>query len=189
MILYGSPTSPYVRHIRVALAQYGLDYQFETADNDVSDVKSPTKRVPFLLDGEMRLTDSSSILLHVKQKGGDTGFIDVRDFELYCLANTALEAELNLFFLAKDNISSEGNPYLQRQRSRVRSILLHLDAEFGLFSSDNEPSLTDGELRLACFLDWAIFRQRFSLDGLDKLKALLLRARENQHFIASAPPK
>ena len=70
MKLYGSVTSPYVRHVRVALAQSGFDYTFVEADYAMSAERSPTAKVPFFEDGDLTLTDSTSILKHVREKSG-----------------------------------------------------------------------------------------------------------------------
>ena len=59
--LYGVRTSPYVRHARVALAGSGLSWQFEQVTPDTINL-SPTLRVPFLVDGDLTLTDSAVIV-------------------------------------------------------------------------------------------------------------------------------
>ena len=74
MKLYGSLTSPYVRHARIAIAQSGFQCEFEEADYARSAELSPTARVPFFEDGDLMLTDSSSILKYVREKAG-TGFL------------------------------------------------------------------------------------------------------------------
>jgi glutathione S-transferase len=74
MKLYGSYTSPFVRHCRIALIETGLAFDFIETDQTGSAAKSPTKRVPFLEDGNIFLTDSSSILKHIREKTGHTFF-------------------------------------------------------------------------------------------------------------------
>ena len=52
MKLFGSFTSPYVRHCRIALMQSGLDWEMAELDIHTSnDPGTPTLRVPFLEDG------------------------------------------------------------------------------------------------------------------------------------------
>jgi len=187
MILYGTVTSPYVRHLRVALAQFGLDYDFVETNQRQSAKQSPSKRVPYLIDGDRKLTDSSSILLYIKQKAGELGFADVVDFDIFCLANTALDAEINLFFMARDNVTEDNSAYMKRQRARVGSTLAYLDSQFDGYTQNN-TNLSDGELRLACFLSWGLFRHRFAIDGFDNLKLLLAAAQNNPHFVSTAPP-
>ena len=64
MKLYGSYTSPYVRHCRIVIEQLGLACDFVEADYTLSAKKSPSMKVPFLQDGDLQLTDSTSILFH-----------------------------------------------------------------------------------------------------------------------------
>lgn len=185
MILFGSYTSPYVRHCRIALNTAGLEYTFTEADYAASDRGSPTKKVPFLEDGDLKLTDSSSILLYIKQKNGEAGFVDVNDFELYALVNTTMDSEINIFLLTKEEgVAASG--YIKRQRARVQSGLAHLN--FLMESADiKEHQYTDGQLRLACLLDWGLFRQRFSLDEYPALQQFLSTIQTWDAFKSTEP--
>src|SRR5687768_13162700 len=101
MELFGSYTSPYVRHCRIVMMQLGQSFTFVEANNDVSAKGSPTKRVPYLRDDDRLLTDSSSILQYTRQKAGQPFLATIDDAERYHLANTALEATVNIFQLEK----------------------------------------------------------------------------------------
>ena len=67
MKLYGSPTSPYVRKVRVVMAEKKLDYKFEvedvwSADTQISQV-NPLGKVPALvMEGGEALFDSRVIV-------------------------------------------------------------------------------------------------------------------------------
>ena len=185
--LYGSYTSPYVRHIRIALKQLGLEYDFVEADYEYSDANSPCKRVPFLEHGGKMFTDSSSILLYLRQLKGDAAFVDVDDFELYTMANTTMDAEINLFLLERDGLRPETVPYLARQRQRVESSLARLDKIMTISSRQND-GLTDGEIRLVCLLDWADFRNRFEVNSYTNLSEFLANARCMEMFVQTKPP-
>ena len=193
MKLYGSYTSPFVRHCRIALlegqAQGTLECEFIETDIVSSGKLSPTKKVPFLTDSkdskEIELTDSASILMYLREQSGQTFFNDATDFNLFCNVNTVLDASVNLFFLElKDNILPTEGSYLERHRERVLSALTY----FNESKYSTQAPFTDGELRLACFLDWGLFRNRISLEGLENLQALLNAAREYDVFSQTAPP-
>lgn len=193
MKLYGSFTSPFVRHCRIALlegqAQGTLECEFIETDIVSSGKLSPTKKVPFLTDSkdskEIELTDSASILMYLREQSGQTFFNDATDFNLFCNVNTVLDASVNLFFLElKDNILPTEGSYLERHRERVLSALTY----FNESKYSTQAPFTDGELRLACFLDWGLFRNRISLEGLENLQALLNAAREYDVFSQTAPP-
>ncbi len=187
MILYGSYTSPYVRHIRTALLQFNFTFEFVDTDYTASASGSPLKRVPFLDTGDKKLTDSSSILLYLKQLSGQSGFDNLDDFELYALVNSAMDTEINLFLLSRDGLTPDNSDYLSRQKSRVASSLGYMNDLIANQTVDIN-GLSDGQLRLACFLDWGLFRQRFSLDGLDSLTAFLEGVRVIEEFAATKPP-
>ena len=60
MQLYGSYTSPFVRHCRIALAQAGISFDLVETDGAQSARLSPTSKVPFLKGDGISLTDSTS---------------------------------------------------------------------------------------------------------------------------------
>jgi len=194
MKLYGSYTSPFVRHCRIALlegqAQGSLECEFIETDIVGSGKLSPTKKVPFLQDinkgKEVELTDSASILMYLREQSSQAFFNDASDFNLFCNVNTVLDASVNLFFLElKDNILPTDGSYLERHQERVLSALSY----FNESQYSSQAPFTDGELRLACFLDWGLFRKRISLEGLNNLQALLNAARNYDVFSNTAPPE
>lgn len=193
MKLYGSYTSPFVRHCRIALLEGqvngALECEFIETDADSSAKLSPTKKVPFLQDNKdgktVALTDSASILMYLREQSGKAFFVDAQDFNLFCNVNTVLDASVNLFFLEKfDQLGPEQSSYLTRHKDRVQSALAHMNES----QYANQAPFTDGELRLACFLDWGLFRKRISIDGLENLQSLLNAARNYDLFAQTAPP-
>ncbi len=183
MKLYGSNASPFVRHARIALLQSGTEFSFEQADYDRSAQMSPTAKVPYLVDGERMLTDSSSILKYVRESAGRPFLADIDDYELFAMSNTLLDTAINLFLLEKDGHTPDSVPYLGRQSRRLASGLAELDRRF----DPADGIRLDSALRCACFIDWALFRERITLDGLDRLAALLQVARDDDAFRATAP--
>ncbi|WP_354624436.1 glutathione S-transferase [Psychromonas sp. MME2] len=184
MKVYGSYTSPFVRHCRIVLLQTGLQHQFIETDAATSANLSPTKKVPLLIDNGVTLTDSSSIIKYLREKSGQPFFADVADFELFNMSNTVLDACVNIFFLELDGIKLAQSHYLQRQHARVLSGLMALNKR----TFSHELPLSDGELRLACFLNWGLYRRRIDLSELPVLQHLLALANTDKEFIATAPP-
>ena len=183
MFLFGSYTSPFVRHCRIVLAQSGFDFEFIEADYAMSAEKSPTSKVPYFSDGAVDLTDSSSILKFAREKSGQTYLKEIEDFELFTMTNTILDTSINLFLLENDGFGPGQIKYLARQQNRVESGLNHLNTRF---SADSDMSL-DSSLRCACFLDWALFRDRITLDGLDNLQGLVDAANRIEIFTSTSP--
>ncbi|TRW49050.1 glutathione S-transferase [Aliidiomarina halalkaliphila] len=184
MRLFGSYTSPFVRHCRIAFAQVQLPFEFVETDYAQSAEGSPTQRVPFLRIDDQQLSDSTSILKFVREAQGHTFLPDLSECELYCLANTLLDTTINLFLLERDGLTLDAAPYLKRQFARILATLGLLEQQ----NWDNVP-LDDGVLRLCCYLDWAIFRNRVDLSPYPKLLALLDHAKSDPDFAATAPPQ
>lgn len=186
MQLFGSYTSPYVRHCRIVLAQTGLVYKFVETDYDKSAAMSPARRVPFLHDGDLTLTDSASILRYLREKAGQAFFPDIRDYDLFLLTNTALDSAVNLFILERDGLTPANSPYLERQHRRVQDSLAFLEDRVDVDSAD---LASDMVLRLGCFLSWALFRERISLDDYPALAELKRRFEDVPAIAATHPSK
>lgn len=180
--LFGSYTSPYVRHCRVALAQQGIEFDFVETDYAASAAKSPTRRVPFLSGAATPLTDSSSILRWAREQGGGRFLPELAAYDRYLMVDTALDATVNLFLLERDGLRPESVPYLARQRDRISSSLTELDRRF----ADVDPSGDDG-LRLACFLSWASFRDRIDPRPYPVLCRVLATWDSDPVFVATHP--
>ena len=183
MKLYGSTASPFVRHARVALMQSGFEFTFEEADYSMSAKMSPTAKVPFLVDGDLMLTDSSSILKYVREKSG-AGFLeDIEDYELFAMTNTLIDTAINMFLLEKEGCTPDNVAYLGRQAARITTGLAELNRRI----DPAEGIRRDSALRCACFVDWAMFRDRVDMAGLDGLTALVEAARKDPAFAATDP--
>lgn len=187
MTLFGSYTSPYVRHCRIVLAQTDTPYTFVETDYAASNTGSPTKRVPYLHDGEAKLHDSSAIIHYLRQKNGQAFLPTVAETELFALANTVLETCVNLFLLEKSGISDPNNGFLQRQQARIDSGLAALDDSVAV--KPDLSNMNDAAWRIACLLDWGLFRQRINLDDTANLRAFLSVVRDWDIFSATTPPK
>jgi glutathione S-transferase len=185
MELFGSYTSPYVRHCRIAMMQLGQSFTLVETNNDQSAQGSPAKRVPYLHDGSVVLTDSSSILQHVRKKAGQTFLAEVAEAEIFHLATTALSSTVNIFQLEKDGIAPAQSAYLQREAARVSAILERLNETH--LDPDATPT-SDSVLRIACFFGWALFRKRIDLAPFKNLVTFVDRAHKIAHFKETAPP-
>ena len=187
MELYGSYTSPFVRHCRIALLESHLPFAFVETDAAGSAKLSPTQKVPFFKyrDGPAirMLTDSSAILKYVRETSGRRFFADVQEFNSYCTANTLLDTTINLFYMEKDGITAQQSAYIQRQQSRIETAMTELNQ---LVFASAAP-FNDAEIRIACFLDWALFRKRITLDMYPNLAKFLEHIRSYPHFASTVP--
>ncbi|MCX2794182.1 glutathione S-transferase family protein [Microbulbifer thermotolerans] len=185
MKLFGSLTSPFVRHCRIALMQSGLDWEMVEIDiHSSQNPETPTLRVPFLQDDGLRLTDSTPILKYVREKSGMEFIPNVQDFDRYCLANTLLDSAIALFLLERSGFDINSNAYTLRQQKRIERVLSELDAA----PLPESGRLGDADYRVAVAVAWGQFRNRFSIDSHTNLQRLLAIAEEDSSFCATVPP-
>ncbi|MDX1706578.1 glutathione S-transferase [Pseudidiomarina sp.] len=183
MKLFGSYTSPYVRHCRIVLAMNQQNYQLIPVDFSTSAGQSPTKRVPYFEHNGVKLHDSAPIIRYLRDLAGQPFCADAIDFDLFCMVSTAMDTEINLFLLERDGLTPEHSAYLQRQRDRIDSILADLnDREL-----PTEGPYTDGQLRLACYLSWAQFRQRLDIHQWPALQQFLVSLNSQPWFANTHP--
>ena len=180
--LYGSTTSPFVRHCRIALAQEEMPHEFIIATYDDSFRDSPTKKVPYLSDGALNLSDSSAIIWHIRQKAGKNLLSSAQDAEMFFLADTALDTGINLFLLEKDQIVE--SHYLDRQRARMDTSFAALNK----MAEGWDGSLSEGVLRLGCLLTWVTYRKRYDFSAFSALVAMDEKLAADPFFAATAPP-
>ncbi|WP_323814011.1 glutathione S-transferase [Cellvibrio sp. NN19] len=185
MKLYGSYTSPFVRHVRIILLETGFDCEFIETDQAGSSAKSPTQRVPFLEDGNVFLTDSLSIAKYLREKAGQDYCRSPQELDDFCLVNTVMDATVNLFFIKRDDVDITTVPYLQRQAARIQSTL----AELNKFTPPLAAPYNDAQLRLACFIDWAKLRNQVDFSVFPNLEKFYAGALNYQPFAATQPPQ
>ncbi len=184
MKLYGSYTSPFVRHCRIVLLQTGINCEFIETDQTASALKSPTKRVPFLEDGDIFLTDSSAIIKYLREKSGSYFCEKIEEFNKFCLVNAVLDTVVNLFFIKRDGVNIANFPYLQRQAARIESTLEELNrTQFSL-----QAPYDDADLRLAVFMSWAKFRNQLDFSTYPNLEKFYQNILGYELFKKTKPP-
>ena len=185
MKLYGSYTSPFVRHVRIVLLETALPCEFIETDQSGSTAKSPTQRVPFLEDDEIFLTDSTSIIKHLRERVGQDYCKSAKELDELCLVSTVMDACVNLFFIKRDGVDISSIPYLQRQAARIQSTLKELDQ----LPLPLAAPYSDAQLRLACFIGWAQLRKQVDFSLYPNLDAFFTSANQHPHFQATQPPQ
>ena len=188
MKLYGSYTSPFVRHCRIVLLETGLECEFIETDQAGSAAKSPTKRVPFLEEGDQHFTDSSSVIKYLREKAGHTFCASAKELDDYCLANTALDTTVNVFFLERDGVKADEVLYVQRQIARIESSVCELNN----FILPMHAPYNDAQLRIACYIGWAKLRNRAGFSELNSsefknLEDFFAGIQQYENFKLTAP--
>ncbi len=204
MILYGSPTSPFVRRVRVSCLE--LDLPFDAVDVFQADGQArlraitPLWKVPVVQypDGQVQW-DSEAILGSLQQHAGPGPFRaiqdPVRESNIHHAIVGALESAINVFYLRRDGVDTDSIPYMQKQNERVDAALAWVASQLhGDTFLDADAALTAGgfgplELTLFCTLDWLRFREVRPVEQVPAFAEFLAAHQERPSLVATHPSR
>lgn len=189
MKLYGSQTSPYVRRIRMLLADVAHDFVnmniFAGNDRELLAAKNPTLRIPMLEDNDQMIFDSGVIYRYLTAK------LNLKPLSWYqenqlSVINAVNDSLVMLLQCTRSGMdTSEDKLFFNLQRERVATSLyvLELQAENGEFANWDYPAMA-----LFCLVDWTLFRE---LIELDDYPALLKFVKDNasQAGVSASDPR
>ena len=166
MKLVGSLTSPYVRKVRVMLAEKSIPYELveESAWTATTTVPryNPLNKVPALVleDGES-IYDSCVITEYLDTLGN--GALLPKDPAARAkarrdeaLGNGLMDAGVTIFLERKREASLQDAAWIARQRSKIDAALATLERNVSARSGN--PPLTLGDIACGCALFWLEFR-------------------------------
>ena len=165
MKLVGSLTSPYVRKVRVLLAEKGLAYELieDNAWHDKTTVPryNPLNKVPALvLDDGDSIYDSMVITEYVDGLGAKPllpsdpqARAKARRDE--ALGNGLMDAGVTIFLERKREAARQDAAWIARQRSKIDDSLAAWARSIG---SRRDSALTLGDIACGCALFWFDFR-------------------------------
>lgn len=164
MKLFGTPTSPYTRKIRILTAAAKLDVEMVDTRTEAGAAAliatSPLGKVPVVeIDGAV-IPDSAVITGWLWSHHGEAlraaGFrvdpLDIDDRIQSTFVDGALDAAINRFYLRRDGFDDRA--YVARQGDRVDQTLAWLEGRI-IF----DRPVTAARLDLGIALDWMVFRQ------------------------------
>lgn len=173
MKLLGSTTSPYVRRLRLYLAQLNItDFDFVNLDIFSSDDRqlltenNPAQKVPALVDDELCIYDSRVIFRYLTQKYQQTPLSWPQE-NLLTLIDAANDSLVSLFLLTRSNLDTkEDKLFFNLQHERIDKVMSVLNnaVNEGEFEQWHYPAMC-----LYCLLDWADFRQLYDCKDKDDL--------------------
>lgn len=189
--LIGSSTSPYVRRLRLLLAD--TPYEFERlanmygAEEDAKLTRlNPLKRVPVLVIDGQPLWESRVIANHLRTSLG-RGPLTLAEENVVSAIDTLQDMLIQKFLMKKfSHPILETNEYFQRHAERQRQMLTFLKRELakGLLDRWDYPAMS-----LYCLLDWAKFRETLGADELGGYFADFMRTHQGQAAVASTDPR
>ena len=200
MKLIGSLTSPYVRKVRIVLAEKKIDCEFVVdspwvAGNQIGQF-NPLGKVPVLvLDDGATLFDSRVIAEYLDAvapnnrliPGSGRERITVKRWE--ALADGVLDAAVAAFLEGRRPDGERSPSWLERQRAKVVSGLDAMSRDLGEQNWCHGSGISLADVAVGCVLGYASFR----LPDIDwghtypNLKALSDRLLQRQAFIDTIP--
>jgi glutathione S-transferase len=203
MKLIGSLTSPYVRKVRIVMAEKKLDYQFELEDvwgNDAILALNPLGKVPCLvLEGREAVFDSRVIVEYLDTRSPVARLIpesnrertEVRTWEALAdgVLDAAILARLEATWPGREPQQRSG-AWISRQMSRIHASLAAMSHMLGERSWCCGSHLTLADIAVGCTLGYLDFRfpdiaWRAAHPNLMRLHDKLV---VRQSFIDTAPP-
>ncbi len=193
--LFGTFTSPYVRRVRIIAAELGVPLEMrDTATpqgQQALRAATPLWKVPAaFVDGQL-IVDSDAIGEHLVARFGPGPLAaheptDVEASNLTKIVDGALDSLINAFYLAKEGVTGQQAPYLDKQRARAASALSWVDARV------DEPSLGGGfglpAIGLLTALEWMTFRDAYPVAEHPGLVRFLSRHAERPSCVSTRPP-
>ena len=204
MKLIGAVTSPYVRKVRVVLAEKKLDYEFVTEDVWSADTRiaesNPLGKVPCLImDGQEAMFDSRVIVEYLDTLSPVGKLIapsgrpraEVKTWEALAdgLLDAAILARLEATWPGRTD-SQRSPAWIDRQMGKIDEALAAMSRGLGdkAFCSGIYLSLSD--IAVGCALGYLDFRFP-QLDWRSRhpnLHKLMDKLMQRQSFIDTAPP-
>lgn len=174
--LYGSTTSPYVRRLRIWLANTEHEFIslhiFDEQDRQTLATKNPTMKIPMLEDSEDKgvqiIFDSRIIYRYLTDKFDDP-LLNWEQENQLTLIDSANDSLVQMFILSNSDIKpDEDKLFFKLQKERVNAVLVQLNqmAADKKFTSWNYPAVC-----LYCLIDWIEFRNLHNMQGLTDLLA------------------
>lgn len=169
MKLIGSLTSPFVRKVRIVLAEKKIDYDFEvespwTEDSKVPDY-NPLGKIPvLLLDDDTPLFDSRVIVEYVDSVTPNNKLfpspnrerIEVKRWE--ALADGVCEAAATAFVEAKRPKKEQSPSWIERQRAKIVRGLEFMSEELGEKTYCTGTHISMADLAVGVSLGYLAFR-------------------------------
>jgi len=201
MKLIGSLTSPYVRKIRIVLAEKKIDYELVIdspwADGNQVAALNPLGKVPVLvLDDESTLFDSRVIAEYLDAVAPNNRLIPASGRERIsvkrweALADGVLDAAVAAFLESRRPDGERSPSWIERQRGKVIQALKVMSDELAEQSWCHGNGLSLADIAVGCALAYVSFRLadiRWS-DEYANLARLYEKLLQRPAFAETAPP-
>lgn len=191
MHLYGSDTSPYARRIRMFAQYHQLDMPytcldiFSQTDRQTMIEHNPTRKIPFLTDGELNIADSGLIMRYLteQQQLPEMTWWQANQLVQVDACNDSL---IELLLCHRSGFdTSENKLFFNLQYERIAALLAYLNEQ-----CVKEAFLESSYLKISlyCLLDWILFRDLYNLQDFAALVAFH-QVQSNLPGVAQTDPR
>jgi glutathione S-transferase len=203
MKLIGSPTSPYVRKVRIVMAEKKLDYQFVHEDVWASDAilaSNPLGKVPCLvMEGGEAVFDSRVIVEYLDARSPLARLIpesnrertEVRTWEALAdgIVDAAILARLEAHWPGRGP-GERSQAWIERQMTKVHASLEAVATGLAAKPWCTGIHMTLADVAVGCALGYLAFRfpEIGWRDQHASLARLATKLNARQSFIDTAPP-
>jgi glutathione S-transferase len=184
MKLYGSPLSPFVRKVRIVLAEKKIECETEWVDVMASDTpinqRNPLGKVPALmLDDETALFDSRVIVEFLDNVSPFSRLIPdenreriaVRRWE--ALTDGVIDAGILIRYESLRVKKEQSDAWVERQKGKVERGLAAMSAELGERPWCHGNGYTLADIAFGCCLGWLDFRKPAGIEWRGKYPNLV----------------
>lgn len=189
MKLYGSTTSPFVRRIRLWLADMPVEFVsmeiFAGEGRELLKSKNPALKVPMLEDGDLTLYDSRVIYRYLQQKFSTPALSWEQENQL-TLIDAVNDTFVQLMMAKRSAIPADPKAlFFQLHFERVETVMLALNeqAEEGLFDLWDYPAIC-----LYCLIDWTIFRELLDIEKYPTLRTFW-QSHQTTNYVVQTDPR
>ncbi len=202
MKLIGSPGSPYVRKVRIVLAEKKIDYRFESEDvwnSDAILASNPLGKVPCLvMDGGEALFDSRVIVEYLDTRSPlarlipepNRERIEVRTWEALAdgVCDAAILARLEATWPQR-TAEQRSQPWIDRQMKKIDASLEAISTGVADKPWCTGAHMTLADIAVGCALGYLAFRfpQIGWRDRHANLGRLANKLNARQSFVDTAP--
>ncbi len=201
MKLIGSTTSPYVRKVRIVMAEKKLDYQFAIedvwADDTAISDSNPLGKVPCLIMEDGGAVFDSRVIVEYLDAMSPVGKLipvngreraEVKCWEALAdgLADAALLMRLET---TQRDEAQRSDKWIARQRGKVDQALKAMSTGLGESAWCNGAHYSLADISVGCALDWVAFRfaEIDWREGYPNLQRLVDKLSERPSFRETAP--
>lgn len=169
MKLIGSLTSPYVRKVRMVLAEKKFDYELVIdspwAEDSGVPAVNPLGKVPvLLLDDGFTLFDSRVIAEYLDNVSPNNRLLPAPNRERItvkrweALADGLLDAAVAAFLEGRRPARERSASWVERQQAKITRVLDAMAAELGEHPWCHGNSMTLADIAVGCALGYLVFR-------------------------------